>query len=260
MPAHAGILKALEELDISFDTLVGISGGSVVAALYANGVSHEKMLDIAINTNFKQYVDFSIVRLMRSGGLCSGKRFEKWLDEQLDGKTFADLNYDFHVIATDLTGGGPVVFNKEKSPNVKVSRAVICSMAIPLIFSSQEYKDHLLVDGAILAEDALFHDWRGDGTPNVCFRLRSSAGPQPYNRSKRFILPQYINMLIKTFMNALSREYVNAKLWHQTIVVDSGTTSATDFDMSPNQKTMLYKAGYKTVMDYLPIKLVKVEV
>ncbi|MDW5285645.1 hypothetical protein R6Y90_11760 [Alteromonas macleodii] len=36
---------------------------------------------------------------------------------------------------------------------------------LSLIFSFKLFKEHLLVDGAILSEDALFEDWRGDGTP-----------------------------------------------------------------------------------------------
>jgi len=255
--AHVGILDALERLPVSFDTLVGISGGAIVASLYANGMSIQQMLTLAQETNFKDFKDFSIVRLLRSGGLSSGKKFEDWLDHQLQGKTFSELDYNFHVIATDLNGGGPVVFNKKLTPDIKVSYAVRCSMSIPLIFSSKVYEDYLLVDGAILAEDALFNDWREDGTPNICFRLKSTPIPNKQKKSTFFALPQHIHMLIRTFMNALSREYVNANLWHQTIVIDSGNTSAVDFEMTAEQKLDLYQTGFDTVKKYLPIKLDK---
>lgn len=255
--AHVGILDALERLPVSFDTLVGISGGAIVASLYANGMSIQQMLTLAQETNFKDFKDFSIVRLLRSGGLSSGKKFEDWLDHQLQGKTFSELDYNFHVIATDLNGGGPVVFNKKLTPDIKVSYAVRCSMSIPLIFSSKVYEDYLLVDGAILAEDALFNDWREDGTPNICFRLKSKPVPNKQKKNTFFALPQHIYMLIRTFMNALSREYVNANLWHQTIVIDSGNTSAVDFEMTAEQKLDLYQAGFDTVKKYLPIKLDK---
>ena len=136
--AHVGILDALERLPVSFDTLVGISGGAIVASLYANGMSIQQMLTLAQETNFKDFKDFSIVRLLRSGGLSSGKKFEDWLDHQLQGKTFSELDYNFHVIATDLNGGGPVVFNKKLTPDIKVSYAVRCSC---LLYTSPSPRD-----------------------------------------------------------------------------------------------------------------------
>lgn len=253
--AHVGILKALEELDIEFDTLVGISGGAIVASLYANGMTIEEMLKLAQETHFRDFKDFSVWRLLYTGGLSSGNKFEEWMETHLQGKTFAELNYNFHVIATDLNGGGPVVFSKQTTPDVKVSYAVRCSMSIPLIFNSKIFKKYLLVDGAILSEDALFNDWQGDGTPNICFRLRSSFTPNDEKRKNRFVLPQQVYMLIRTFMNALSREYVNANFWHQTIVIDSGNTSAIDFETSAEDKMMLYQAGLDTVKQFLPVKL-----
>ena len=36
--------------------------------------------------------------------------------------------------------------------------------------------EHILVDGSILAEDSLFRDWAGDGTPVMCFRMRDDKG------------------------------------------------------------------------------------
>ena len=255
LSAHVGILGALTELDVEFDTLVGISGGAIVASLYANGMSIPDILNLTKATNFRDFRDFSVFRLLFTGGLSSGSKFEEWLDQHLEGKTFSELKYNFHVVATDLNGGGPVVFNRIKTPNVKVSYAVRCSMSIPLIFSAKTFKKHLLVDGAILAEDALFNDWRGDSTPNICFRLRSKFTPNVRDKKNRFVLAQHVYMLIRTFMNALSREYVNADFWHQTIVIDSGDTSAIDFDASVEQKMMLYNMGYETVKQYLPLKL-----
>ncbi|GLR71774.1 patatin-like phospholipase family protein [Agaribacter marinus] len=258
LPAHIGILQALHDLDISFTTIVGISGGSIVSALYANGMPLQQILQLATITNFGQFKEFSFWRLLTKGGFSSGNKFEAWIDKHLEHKTFAQLDTALHIVATDLNGGGPVIFNKQNSPNLKISKAVRYSMSIPLIFSSKVYKEHLLVDGAILSEDALFNDWQGDGTPNVCFRLCSDQKTSPLNTNRRFILPQYIQMLIRTFMTALSREYVHANFWHNTIVVNTGATSSVDFAMSPGQKEALYDIGYDTVKKFLPIKLSRI--
>ena len=39
LPAHVGILQAIEEFDIKFDHIVGVSGGSIISSLFASGLS-----------------------------------------------------------------------------------------------------------------------------------------------------------------------------------------------------------------------------
>ncbi|GGW86831.1 patatin-like phospholipase family protein [Alteromonas halophila] len=255
LPAHIGIIKALEEMDIHFSSLVGVSGGSIIASLYAKGMNVDALQKLALDTDFRQFTEFSLWRLLREGGLSSGDSFEQWMDDLLEGVTFEKLPAALSVLATDVNGGGPVLFSREHTPTLKVSRAVRYSMSIPLVFSFKEFNDQLLVDGAILSEDALFEDWQHDGTPSVCFRLKSNPRKQPLIKKRGFLLPQYVSMLIRTFMTALSREYVHAQYWHNTLVVNTGEISAVDFGMSAATKERLLQIGYDTTRLYLPEKL-----
>ena len=254
LSAHIGIIKALHDMKVGFDTLVGVSGGSIIASLYAKGYSVEQMRELALVTDFKQFTEFSLVRLLREGGLSSGDVFQNWIDEQLEGAVFADMPLDLNILATDVNGGGPVLFNKHATPDMKVSEAVRYSMSIPLIFSFKPFKEYLLVDGAILSEDALFEDWRGDGTPSVCFRLQSTEQKRKAIKKNLLQLPQYVGMLIRTFMTAISREYVNAKYWHNTVVVNTGEVSAVDFSLTPEIKNTLFELGYSTTKEFLSKK------
>ena len=255
LTAHIGIFKALNDLNLDFQHVVGISGGSIVSALYCCGRSLEDIMSLAVDTDFKQFRGYSIFKLLKDGGLSSGDKFENWMDKQLNGKRFRDVSLDLSIVATDVNGGGPVIFNRNTTPDMKVSEAVRYSMSIPLVFSFKPYKKHLLVDGAILSEDALFRDWAGDGTPNVCFRLKSQQVSTMRKRQAFFQLPEYVFMLIRTFMTALSREYVHAEHWHNTIVVDTGTTSAVDFNLSEEQKQALFNVGYDSALKFVPLKL-----
>ncbi|MCC2614904.1 patatin-like phospholipase family protein [Aestuariibacter halophilus] len=255
LPAHIGIFAALNELNLTFDHVVGISGGSIVSALYSCGHSLDSIMTLALDTDFRQFRGYSIFKLLRDGGLSDGVKFERWMDRQLDGQRFCDLSMNLNIVATDVNGGGPVIFNRHTSPEMKISEAVRYSMSIPLVFSFKPYKSHVLVDGAILSEDALFRNWAGDNTPNVCFRLKSQQVTTLRKRQAFFQLPEFVFMLIRTFMTALSREYVHAEHWHNTIVVDTGTLSSVDFSMTEEQKKLLYQDGYQAAMAYLPKKL-----
>jgi len=255
LSCYIGILQALLDLGLRFNHLVGVSGGSIVAALYAAGWQLEDIKAVAMKTDFKQFWSFSFASLVRTGGLCNGNRLESWLDQQLKGATFADLKYDLHVLATDINGGGPVVFNRVLTPNLKVSKAVRFSMSIPLFFSFQAFNNHIMTDGVILSEDALHHDWSGAGLPLVCFRLKSDAETNPVKTSRYFPLVSYIFMLIRTFMNAVSREYVHAEHWHNTVVINTGSASSVDFALTAEQKQLLYEIGYDTAKTIVPLKL-----
>ncbi len=255
LPAHIGILKALAELDVSFDHLVGVSGGSIVASLYASGLSLAKIKDIALNTNYKQFREFSLFKLIRHGGLSSGDVFEKWVDDHLQGKTFSQLEKNLHIVATDVTTGRPVIFDREQTPDMKVSLAVRFSMSIPLVFSFKSFGKRIMVDGSILSEDALHRDWDHTGTPVLCFRLRGEHEYDELSVKGLFPIFNYVTLLIRTFMTTISREYINEAFWHNTIIINTGESSTVDFNMDNSQKYELYNIGYTTAMDIIPIKM-----
>jgi len=124
-----------------------------------------------------------------------------------------------------------------------------------LVFSFKRFGKHLMVDGSILSEDALHRDWAKDGTPVLCFRLRGEYENDEIKVRGLFPIVQYISLLIRTFMTTISREYINDAFWHNTVVVNTGLSSAVDFTMTPEQKEVLYSRGYDTAAEILPIKV-----
>ena len=58
--AHAGALKALEEMGIRPDILAGVSAGSVAAVMYAAGISPERMLELFLNARFSDFCELGI--------------------------------------------------------------------------------------------------------------------------------------------------------------------------------------------------------
>lgn len=254
LPAHLGVLQALKKLQIQFDNIVGVSGGSIIASFFASGLSITEMKEIALTTNYTQFTGFSLFKLIRNGGLSSGDVFEKWVDKHLKGKTFSQMNIQLHVVATDVKSGQPVIFNQENTPNMKVSKAVRFSMSIPLVFSFKPFGKYLMVDGSILSEDALHRNWAKDGTPVMCFRLRSEYEYNELKTNRYFPIFNYITLLIRTFMTTISREYINNAFWHHTIVINTGECSGVDFAMTNEQKLQLFEIGYQTALEIVPIK------
>lgn len=62
-------------------------------------------------------------------------------------------------------------------------------------------------------------------------------------------------MLTRTFMSAVSREYVHAQFWQSTVVINCKEISAVDFKAGPVEKAALYDIGHDTTLQVLPRKL-----
>jgi NTE family protein len=260
MAAHVGVLTALRDMNVRYDHIVGVSGGSTVASLVATGMDMEQIKAILHEVNFADYRGYSLLNLLLHGGLSTGKKFEQWMDSKLGGVTFADLKLDLHVVATDVRSGRPVVFNRENHPELKVSRAVLYSISIPLIFPFHHHGEHVLVDGSILAEDSLFRDWAGDRTPVVCFRIRDKRVAADHPARKILPVADYVFMLVRTFMNTISREYLSEALWLNTVLIETEGMSPLEFHMSQDQKQSLFDQGYQTTTSILPGKLARVSI
>ncbi|WP_439107453.1 patatin-like phospholipase family protein [Congregibacter sp.] len=255
LPAHIGILAALQELGIGFTQIVGVSGGSIVAALLAGGYDLTAIRKIADDTDFSQFLGQNVISLLRTGGLSSGDGFEQWMDDKMQGRRFCDLDMDLSVIATDVRSGKPVVFNTARTPQMPISEAVRYSMSVPLLFSFKTLGDQVMADGSILSEEALRRDWSGTGTPVVVFKLRGAGALNTGKREPLIPLRDYLAMLLHTFMTALSHEYINEAFWLSTIVIDTGDISPVAFKLGPELKATLFEAGYRSTMDFLPPKL-----
>ena len=255
LPVHIGILQALRDLQLGFDHVVGVSGGSIIGSLFAAGMSLEDIRDIALQTDFNRFRGYSLVQLIRHGGLSDGNEFEQWMDGLLGRRTFSQLECKLHVIATDVKRGEPVIFNEEQTPDLKVSAAVRFSMSIPLIFSFRHFGPHIMVDGSILSEEALHRDWAGDGTPQVCFRTRGERQHSDLEPTGFFRIADYFTLLIRTFMTTINREYVSEEYWRNTVIVNTGDISPIDFSVDPQQKQRLFDLGYQTTSEYIPAKV-----
>ncbi len=257
LPAHVGVMAALTDLGLGYDHLVGVSGGSVVASLAAVGHDVAHMKALFRDVDFNQFRGMSLTNLLLHGGLSTGKRFLRWLDGELQGCRFRDLEVDLHVVATDVRAGRPVIFDKTTSPDLEVAQAVMYSISIPLVFPFHHHGDYILVDGSILAEDSLFRDWAGDGTPVMCFRMRDDKGSASHPARRMLPVADYLFMLMRTFMTTLSREHLTETLWHNTVVIRTDGLSPLEFHMTPAQKTRLFQAGYDATRQYLPRKLAR---
>jgi len=138
--AQIGVIKALRENGVEAVSVAGTSGGSIVAALYAAGLTTEEMLDFVEDSN--------ILKVYKPGlpinGLTSLKYLEEMLSKAIPEDSFESLYMPCHIVATNLMSGKSEVFNTGK-----LFQAVTASCSVPLVFKPVEIDGQVYVDGGI---------------------------------------------------------------------------------------------------------------
>ncbi|MCK5440113.1 MAG: patatin-like phospholipase family protein, partial [Gemmatimonadetes bacterium] len=172
--AHLGVLKVLEEYRVPIDYITGTSMGSIMAGLYASGMTPEeiqvKMGDVdwislfrdqppreeldyrrkEEETRYSWNVEFGVKKsgIALRGGVLAGQKIGLLLRENTLHASaiddFGDLPIPFKAIAADLETGQSYVLERGD-----LARAMRASMSIPVFFTPIEIDGRLLVDGGI---------------------------------------------------------------------------------------------------------------
>lgn len=176
--SHIGALRALEEEGLKPDMVAGTSAGSIVASLYATGMSLE-CIEKAVLKHATHMVDFDLsgmlAAIMKIGplfkgypvidGLVKGNRIECIMRKLTGEKKMCEANIPLAITATDVIDGGAVVFVSDKKykpyasgamycHDVLIAEAVRASIAIPVIFRPKTMevngRRRRLVDGGVV--------------------------------------------------------------------------------------------------------------
>jgi len=155
--AVIGIMKVLEENDITIDLVVGCSGGAVFGAAIALGFSKEKLVETraqAWTADVVKKLDYKALAKMvfpniagfdDQVGLFDDTVMLENIEKAFGASTvFAETKIPFHCVATDFDTGEPVVLTSGA-----LAKAVRASSGIPMVFKPFEWQGRLLIDGGL---------------------------------------------------------------------------------------------------------------
>lgn len=134
--AYAGALQAFDDLSVPVHSLVGASGGSVVAASYAFGKTPEQIL-----THFKSFHPYSIINPLGifRGRLINYKNWDKYARGLIPRANIEDAKIKLFIQATSIEKNG--VDYLDKGDAIK---AVVASSAFIDTF---KFKKSHYIDG-----------------------------------------------------------------------------------------------------------------
>ena len=139
--AHIGVLKALDEAELSPEIISGTSAGALVGVLYADGYKPDEILKMMNASSRLHYVRPTMPR----EGLLQISGIERILRENLYAKTFRDLKIPLYVSATDLNNGKIKYFSRGE-----LITPVIASASIPVLFKTVIINNIHYVDGGVM--------------------------------------------------------------------------------------------------------------
>lgn len=122
--AHIGVVKALQEKEITFSAISATSSGAIVAAFLCDGYSPDEITDICSTAIPLTHLNFHL-----SPGILSIDSLHKLFARYLRSQTFSSLKYPLHIGVTDLNDGSQVIITEGN-----IAEAVIASASIPIIF------------------------------------------------------------------------------------------------------------------------------
>lgn len=173
--AHIGVLRALEEMRVPVDIVIGTSMGAYVGGLYATGMSADEieaiMMSVDWNAGYQDRVTrsdrrvrdkahedrynlstdlgFDLKSFKTPKGVVLGQSMQRILRTTSDNlpafPSFDDLVIPYRSVATDVVTMTPVVLGSGH-----IADAMLASMSVPGALPPVQRDNMLLVDGGVV--------------------------------------------------------------------------------------------------------------
>lgn len=171
--AHVGVLKALDEEHLLPSSIAGTSAGSIVAGLFASGMSIPEMCNVVTHLSRRglSYLDpdyKNILKLLPQmickktvtlTGLLKGNKLAEYLCELTRNQSLSDINIKTVIPAVDIESGDTIVFTNFAwtyplehvlwKHSGKLCEIMMASSSVPAIFQPRKLETFQLVDGGV---------------------------------------------------------------------------------------------------------------
>lgn len=271
--AHIGVLKVLEEENISYDYIAGASSGSIVASLNAMGYNSDEIYNL-----FKKYckkikkMDLkNIIKLLGGvifnrriiiNGLNSGEVIEEVMNEAAKEKGIYNINEiekNLLIPSVDLNTGELYMFSSKSAPrrfmdyityidDINIGKAVRASCSYPGAFSPCIYENRELIDGGI-RENIPWKETKANGADKVfCVK---------FQKEKKIKCRKNIIDVLSNSIDILCHELSNYEIDGADYVLTLKTRDMSLLDYE--QIDYLYELGYNEAKKYIRKNLKKLK-
>lgn len=253
LPAHIGAIDALESAGVEITEIAGTSGGAIVAALYACGMTVKDMKNMAMNYDWSELLSLNIWSGIRRGAYCSGDALLAFLEKHTNNKRFVDIKIPLNIIASDLRSSSEVCFNVKNNPLMPIATAARASASIPFIYVPVTYANYVLVDGGCC--DNLPVSRLSNGGVRVGLYLVSDSKPIRGEMSVIQMAESTIDLMLASNETA----HIEESLKEGTVIVHvpTGYAGSLDTHMPQATRALLLKDGHDAMVKCLKMGSLK---
>ncbi|WP_250513362.1 patatin-like phospholipase family protein [Caballeronia sp. INDeC2] len=215
--AHIGVIKALEARNVRVDLVAGTSAGSVIAALYASGMTGIAINKLALTMDEASISDWAMP--FRTRGILQGVALQNYLNKTLDNRPIEKMAKPLGIVATDLKSGQPILFQRGNT-----GVAVRASCSVPSIFEPVKIGDREYVDGGLVSPvpAAFAHKMGADFVIAVDISARPESG---LTSSSFDVLMQTFTIMGQTIKAYELDKYANAVIRPNLLAMSSSDFS-----------------------------------
>jgi len=268
--SEIGVLQWMEQNHIPVDRVAGTSMGSIIAAMYATGMSPQEIQKFAENVDwdeallpeptyrqlgYRRKQDHRDYQIQAALGLKHGLKGPNGFNPGLGVgllldhiafpvsgiASFDDLPIPFRCVATDMLSGDRVVLR-----DGSLATAVRASMAIPGVFTPVEINGRVLADGGMVENIPVETVREMDADTVIAIDLRIPLGEQEQLETLTGVLSRALDVML------LQNERRSLALANAVVTVDTGSFSIDDYDRLADLIRLGYKSAASQAASLLP--------
>ena len=236
--AHIGVIQVLEEQGIKVDLVAGTSAGSLVAALYASGLSGREMAVLAENMDEGSITDWAFP----TRGLIRGEALARYIREKTGGKQIEQMKLPLGIVATDLSDGSGILFRRGDT-----GAAVRASSSVPAVFQPVKIGSREYVDGGLVAPVPVRYARQMGAELVIAVDISSPPEEKPGGDAVR--------MLLQTF-SIMGRSINNFELSDADVVLRPKLDGVGSADFSARKRSV--QAGREVALGALALIRAKI--
>jgi NTE family protein len=142
---HIGVIKALEELGLKPDLIVGGSAGALVGALYASGIRSAKLEALALDLGLLEVGRLAMLGEGKFDGAPIATQVTEQILAQTGQPTIEKLPIRFAAVAIEKVSRKPIIFNAGHAGLAVQASSAIEGMFTPVRIRGVQYIDADLV-------------------------------------------------------------------------------------------------------------------
>jgi NTE family protein len=250
--AHVGVCRALDEVGIRPDAIVGTSIGALIGCALAGGMGWRDLAEMALSLTKDDIVDVNRRAVFMGGvreeAVFHADRYRAWIERSLPLERFADASPPVRVNAVSLVTCEEVWFGTGVDEEIAPAEAVYASCAIPIYFPPLRRNGDLLVDGGILNVVPVDRAFAWGAERVIAVDVGSEIQPPPERYFDRGMIAIHDRVLT---MNIDGQRRRNLEAWRDRPVTlirpRIGHLGTWDFDRS----RYFLEEGYHSAMDAL---------